>query len=71
MSGNNELETVKLIQCAQTEHEPQHSDSVFEVALVSNHCENYHVHDWPGRTLVIDSRQLIPFTFSVQTGQLA
>ncbi len=39
--------------------------------VVSNHCENYHVHDWPGRTWVIDSRQLIPFTFSVQTGQLA
>ncbi len=39
--------------------------------VVSNHCENYHVHDWPGRTRVVDSRQLIPFTFSVQTGHLA
>ena len=39
--------------------------------VVSNHCKNYHVHNWPGRTQVVDSRQLIPFTFSVQTGQLA
>ncbi len=45
------------------------TDHRYEV--VSNHCKNYHVHDWPGRTRVVDSRQLIPFTFSVQTGQLA
>ncbi len=42
---------------------------VYEV--VSNECENCHVHDWLGRTRVVDLRQLIPFTFSVQTGQLA
>ncbi len=30
-----------------------------------------HVHDRPRRTRVVDSRQLLPFTFSVQTGQLA
>ncbi len=37
---------------------------------VSNETENYHVHDRPRRTGVVDSRQLIPFTFSVQTGQM-
>ncbi len=44
---------------------------VLTYEVVSNHCKSYHVHDWPGRTRAIDSRQLIPFTFSVQAGQLA
>ena len=38
---------------------------------ISNQSENCHVHDRPGRSRVVDSRQLISFTFSVQTGQLA
>ena len=39
--------------------------------VLSNHSENGHVHDRPERSRMVDSRQLIPLTFSVQTGQLA
>ncbi len=38
---------------------------------ISNQSENCHVHDQPRRSWVVDLRQLISFTFSVQTGQLA
>ncbi len=40
---------------------------------LSNQSENNycHVHDQPGRSRVVDLRQLISFTFSVQTSQLA
>ncbi len=38
---------------------------------ISNQSENCHVHDWPGRSRGVASRQVISFTFSVQTGQLA
>ncbi len=44
------------------------SQAIYEA--ISNQSENCHVHDRPGRTPVVDSRQLISFTFSVQTGQL-
>ena len=46
------------------------SGSVRIYEAISNQSENCHVHDRPGRSRVVDSRQLIPFTFSVQTGQL-
>ena len=42
---------------------------VYEV--LSNHSDTGHVYDQPRRTRVVDSRQLIPFSFSVQTGQFA
>ena len=52
---------------------PQHSERgvppTYEA--ISNQSENCHVHDQPGRSRVVDLRQLISFTFSVQTGQLA
>ena len=56
----------------------KHDESASEIGVpvtryeaISNQSENCHVHDRPGRSRVVDSRQLISFTFSVQTGQLA
>ncbi len=60
--------SVELGQCADP------ASTVFLVyTRLYPTSENYimNIHHWPGRTRVIDSRQLIPFTFLVQTGQLA
>ncbi len=74
-TANSSVCDVQWVHLARFNHKPsarclkRHFIDKYEV--VSNNCKNYHVHDWPGRTRVIDSRQLIPFMFSVQTGQLA
>ncbi len=58
-----------MVEAFSTLDAPSHRAYIYEA--ISNQLENCHVHDRPGRSWVVDFRQLISFTFSVQTGQLA